>query len=116
MKYSNKDFAGQNLTSKTDMDNLIIQNSCFSTEVPHTQVFPSNMIGTTFIDCNLDNIQMPEGCTIVDCSNRFFQVQIDGQDWLVDRDTLEPIEPFNLKRAVQLGLNTDPNNIQAMEI
>lgn len=94
-QYSNKDFTGQYLVDKNDMDNLVIENSCFSNEIPNVHIFPESMVGVTFVDCNLDNVFIPPGNTIVNGSHRFFKVQDDGQDWIVDPDTLEPISLLN---------------------
>lgn len=91
-QYSNKNFAGQDLSSQTDMDGLTIENSCFSHEKPHARVFPETMTGVTFIDCNLDNVFIPEGNFTVRCTRRFFEVQDDGRDWLLDPVTMEPIQ------------------------
>lgn len=91
MTYSDKDFTGQDLSSRADMDGLFIENSCFSNETPRALVLPSTLSGTTFSYCNLDNVFIPTGNTLINCSNRFFR-SIDGVDWLLDPETLEPIE------------------------
>lgn len=93
-KYSKKDFTGHDLSAETDMFGIEIIGSCFSQESPNRHIFPDEMSGVNFIDCNLDNCFIPEGNTIIRGSHRFFKVQEDGQDWLVDPITLEPIEPL----------------------
>lgn len=109
--YSNRDFTGQILSDRTDMDGLTIENSCFSNETPNTHVFPDSMRGVTLVDCNLDNLFLPNDTQMVRCSHRFFQVQNDGEDWIVDPDTLEPIEPLNGDGFERLGLSTNPKDL-----
>ncbi len=95
------------------MNGLTIENSCFSNEAPHALVFPDDLTGVTFVDCNLDNVFVPEGNTIVGGSHRYFQVKNDGEDWVVDPDTLEPIEPLNLRAYEMLQLSVDPRDLPA---
>ena len=90
MEYSYKDFTGRNLTGHT-IEPQVITGSCFSQEKPDTAVFPQNMTGVTFVNCNLDNCAIPEGNTVIGGSTRRFCVQEDGFDWLVDGDN-NPIE------------------------
>lgn len=78
---------GYNLSGK------VIYGSCFSQEIPDSQVFNPETTGATFIRCNLDNVLVPEGNTVIDCSQRRFQVQEDGLDWLVDENN-QPVEPL----------------------
>lgn len=140
--YDNKDCTGWDLSDRTDMDGLTIEGLCLSNETPNAQVLPLNLTGTTFVWCNLDNVYVPPGNTIGEgCSNRLFQVQADGQDWLLAASsgngssssgsglsmnlhtsmalqvtptiTLVPIQPLNLANAVANGFNIDPNLIQS---
>ena len=91
MSYSNKDFTGVILVDRLDMDGQTIKGSCFSQEKPNTKVFPENMSGVTFINCNLDNCKIPDGNAIIDCSQKKFMAQEDGFDWIID-DNGTPIE------------------------
>lgn len=84
--YSFKDFTGQILSDKTDMSNQIITGSCFSQETPDTHVFPEDMTGTTFIDCNLDNVFIPQGNTVIRGTQKRFIVQNDLRDWIIDEN------------------------------
>lgn len=93
--YSNRDFTGQSLADRSDISGETIENSCFSNETPHADIFPDDMVGVTFVDCNLDNCFVPPGNTIIRGSHRFFKAQPDGQDWLVDPATLSPIRLLN---------------------
>ena len=74
-----------------DMTDIEIRGSCFSQEKPDTRIFPSDMVGVTFINCNLDNCIIPEGNFIIDCSQKKFKVQSDGKDWILD-ENYKPVE------------------------
>jgi len=91
MTYSFNDFTGANLSGKTDMFDIEIRSSCFSQEKPDSNIFPQNMSGVTFINCNLDNCIIPAGNAVIDCSQRRFKAQDDGFDWLIDKNN-NPIE------------------------
>lgn len=85
--YDDQDMTGHDLSGRTDMSGLTIHGLCLSHEKPEAQVLPSDLTGTTFIACNLDNVLVPPGNTLINCSNRMFQANPDdGQDWLVDSD------------------------------
>lgn len=85
-KYSKKDFTGWDLTANKDMSGLTIEGSCFSHETPDSIVFPEEMTGTIFIDCNLDNCIIPDGNKVIGGSQRRFKVQNDLNDWVVGED------------------------------
>lgn len=105
MGYSRKDFTGQILIDRVDLvPGLIIERSCFSHETPDTQVFPAGMTGVTFRGCNLDNVFIPPGNTVMPCcSTRRFKAQADGRDWIVDRKN-NPIEVCNPQWFQKRGL------------
>lgn len=111
MNYSNKDFTGWDLSNRLDMNNLTITGSCFSQEVPNSNILPATLIGTTFINCNLDNVFIPIGNNIVACSVRKFFVQNDGEDWEVSPIDGKPQKPVNDAKFIALGLSTDPKDI-----
>ena len=91
--YSDKDFTGQDLSGRDDMDNLFIEGSCFAQQIPNTESLPSSLTGTTFYYCNLDNVKIPAGNTVISCSTRKIKTFDDGLDWLVD-DDLNQISPL----------------------
>lgn len=90
-----RDFTGWDFNAHEgfDFNNKVIYASCFSHEKPDHGSFPESMQGATFIKCNLDNVFVPEGNTIIDCSQRRFACQPDGTDWLID-DQGNPLEPL----------------------
>lgn len=108
--YSFKDFTGQILKDKTDMSNQIITGSCFSQETPNTHVFPDDMTGTTFIDCNLDNVYIPQGNTVQGGRRKRFSVQNDLRDWIIDEND-NPIEPVSKKYWEMEGYPVTPDCI-----
>lgn len=112
--YSNRDMTGWDLSDRKDMDNLVIHGLCLSNETPNAQVLPPKLTGTTFIACNLDNVAIPPGNKLIDCSNRLFKVQEDGHDWCICPDKLTPLEPLNLQAHIDAGLSIDPAKIEAV--
>ncbi len=102
-KYSDKDFTGWDMSSREDMSNIIIENSCFSHEIPGSTVFPVGMVGTTFIDCNLDNCLVPIGNTVIRGSQKRFECQNDLNDWLVD-ENCSPTMPVDHLIFEKMGL------------
>jgi len=106
--YSNQDYTGKDLRSEHVAG--IIEGSCFSQEKPDTHIFPEDMTGATFVNCNLDNVYMPKGNVLKDCSTRRFMAQNDGEDWLIDKDGF-PTEPVNKKQFETLAISVDPVDI-----
>lgn len=94
--YSHKDFTGLSFVDHDlfDLSYLTIKGSCFFQREPDTQVFPENMSGVTFINCNLDNCIIPEGNEVIDCSTLRIMTLEDGLDWIVDENN-SPIQPLS---------------------
>lgn len=113
-KHSCKDYTGLDWANREKLDGLVIQGSCFSQEIPDRKIFPPQMAGVTFIECNLDNCQIPAGNIVLGGTKRKFKVQNDGEDWIVD-DSHLPIEPVNKKYFEMLKLSTDPKDIPAQK-
>lgn len=91
MVYNFKDFTGQFLQDADFSGVTEIVRSCFSQEKPDTHVFPDDLSGVVFVDCNLDNVYIPPGNVTVNCSQRRFKAQDDGYDWLIDEND-NPVE------------------------
>lgn len=83
--YDNKDMTGWDLRDRQDMDGLTIEGLCLSQCVP-SDVLPPTLTGTVFLDCNLDNVRIPQGNLLLRGLNRFYLVQDDGEDWEIDAD------------------------------
>lgn len=115
-RYSFRNFTGQDLSSREDMDGLAICGSCFSQEVPDAPTLPPKLTGATFVRCNLDNVKVPDGNTVIDCTTRRFRAQNDGNDWLLDANG-DPEKPVNWKLFVKRGLPIpSPADIPAQKV
>lgn len=88
-KYSYKDFLNVDLSElpAEEFNNTTIIGSCFyQPGKKKAKIFPGKMDGVTFINCNLDNVKLPNGNTVgKGCSNRNIEC-LDGEDWVVDDD------------------------------
>lgn len=107
--YSHKDFTGRLLLDK-NLKDITIFGSCFSQEIPDRHIFPDDITGVTFINCNLDNVYIPDGNMVIGCSQRKFKAQNDLMDWILDVD-LKPIEPIMKEEFVAKGISIDPKDI-----
>lgn len=114
-KYSDKDMTGQDLSNNKDMNGIVIHNSCLSNEEPNAPMLPSDLKNVTFLACNLDNVFIPPGNTVIDCSMRKFKVQNDLRDWEID-DSNKPTKILNEKSWIQQGFSVDPADIPAQFI
>lgn len=97
-----RDFTGRIFTLD-DLNGKVIYGSCFSNTNLDAHIFSEGMLGVTFIKCNLDNVFIPEGNTVIDCSQRKIQVQNDGNDWEIDEDG-NPIHPVDFNIYEKFGL------------
>lgn len=113
--YSFKDMTGWDLSDHKDMDGKVIYCLTLSNETPDAQVLPANLTGATFIKCNLCNVFVPPGNTVIDCQTQRFKVQNDGEDWFIGDDD-KPVEPIAKKLFEQLGLSTDPKDIPDVKL
>jgi len=114
-RYSFKDFTGRNLKKEDIPNNVVIYGSCFSQEIVDRNIFRDDMTGVTFIKCNLDNCFIPVGNVVVDCWQRKFSCQNDGNDWILDKDS-KPLKPVNHKIFTKLSLPMpDPKDIPVVK-
>lgn len=102
-----KSFSNQNFSEAEDIfSGKNIYGSVFYNEVPDSKIFPKGMKGVTFVNCNMDNLIIPEGNEVIytnGLSQKRFENQNDGNDWLIDENN-EPVKPVNHKIFTKLGL------------
>lgn len=89
-------------------DGIVIYRSSFYWEQPDSKPFRDDMRGVTFVNCNLDNLIIPNGNTVIGGSQRKFKAQADGEDWIVN-DQKQPLEPLNKERFIAEGKSIDPS-------
>lgn len=121
-KYSFQDFTNQHLRAATDLNDIIVMGSCFYQVCPEDflgdplmHIFPKDMCGVTFVECNLDNVYVPLGNAMYECSHRRIKRMADGEYWFVD-ENIKPTEPIHKKRLLRLKENVDPNKIPAEKV
>lgn len=110
---SNKPFNNYNFKELTHIFSLsgkTICNSSFYNEKLDSDIFPSTMTGVTFIGCNLDNVKIPEGNNLIDCSTRRISEQNDGGLWVLDKLD-DPQYPVNKELYELLNISIDPKKI-----
>lgn len=97
-------------------DGAYVYGSCFSKEMPDTVIFRADMKGVTFRNCNLMNVRIPDGNTVIDCQTQRFTVQNDGNDWVIGEDG-KPVEPLNSLIFRKRGLPLpDPKEIPLLPV
>ena len=109
-KYSLKDFTGRNLLDATDLEGAVIYGSCFSQEIPDTNVFPVSIKKITLINCNTDNLYIKSGWIVIGGSERRFKVQNDRMDWIVDNSNM-PLEPLDKEEYIKLGISVNSKDL-----
>jgi len=112
-KYSHQDFTNIVMTDADtkELNNTIIRNSCFYQDgVINRHIFPEDMTGVIFEDCNLDNVFVPEGNTIKGGTHKNILIQNDGSDWVLD-NAAKPVEPMDKELRQKLGVSIDPKDI-----
>ena len=88
-KWSFRNFT--NLNCPDLPDDIVVYASSFYWEQPDYETFRKDLKGVTFIKCNLDNLHIPLGNTVIDCHCRRFCCQNDGHDWCID-DKDKPVK------------------------
>ena len=122
-KYSFKGFPYHGLSFKKidpkEFNNTTIKGSCFYQEwlegekEVEKEIFPEGMTGVTFKGCNLDNVIVPIGNTVIGGTHKLIQVQNDWEDWVLEKKDgkLVAKEPMNKKLRIEKGFSVDVNDI-----
>ena len=97
---------------------------CVLADAPPIRVFPDGMTGVTFRRCNLDNVLVPDGNTVLTkqanglqgCSQQIIMPTNDGESWLwerdkADHDKLKPTKPMNYDERVRDEKSVSPDDI-----
>jgi hypothetical protein len=76
-------------------------------------IFPDDMTGVTFYNCNLDNVYVPPGNTVIGGSQRRIKVQNDWEDWILEKKMgrWQPKEPMNKEERLEKNISIDPRKI-----
>jgi hypothetical protein len=113
--FTNNNFAEQAIS----FSNKAIYGSCFLQETPDSNIFPEGMTNVTFVNCNLDNVVIPDGCTVINTNGaeaQRFAVQNDLNDWIIDSKNA-PVAPVDYKFYEKKGLPVpDPKDIPAQKV
>ncbi len=96
-----------------ELDGITIYASCFCQSVLDTDVFPADVKNLTLVYCNLDNVNIPAGVTVVEFRPAIrFKVQNDLRDWELDGNNL-PVKVCGEKAWIMAGCSVDPADIPA---
>src|SRR5689334_10626836 len=89
-EWSFKDFTNQKhifAGRAKQLNGITIYKSSFYQEGgPDQDVFPADVENLTLYACNLDNVRIPKGVTVIECSVRRIQMQNDLRMWDVDEN------------------------------
>lgn len=110
-KYSYGDFMQRQFIGEPakDFGGEVI-GSCFQQNAPNTKVFPADT-RATFVRCNLNNCEIPPGCTVGEgCVNHQHAEQNDREQWVLDAAG-KPVKPLHEKEFDRLGVSKDPATI-----
>jgi len=88
-EFSFKDFTDKDLLSTPvqSFNNTTIKGSCFYQQIgTNIAVFPNQMDGVIFDACNLDNVKIPPGNTVLsNCSSDKIKFNpADKKDWILN--------------------------------
>jgi len=116
--YDYQDFTDRNFLDlpPEEFSGKIISGSCFYQQYtpdgkePPFEIFPPTVKDVTFVRCNLDNVKLPEGTKIIECTNKIIKVQKDLDDWICNEEG-NPIEPLNKELRIKAGISISPDSI-----
>ncbi len=113
-RYNYRTFAEEDLSEAEGFSDTII-GSCFAQREPFTDCLPADA-RATFVRCNLDNCNIPQGCTVGDgCCNDHHRIQNDGGNWIIDNQG-NPLRPLDEAEYDEFGLSKDPRDIPAQPV
>lgn len=119
-KYSYKDFTNVSLLDHDPAGfGGEIRGSCFYQEAAKDgevvkRVFPEGTGPLNLDRCNMDNVDVPLGSTVTNCSLRHMQIQLDGEDWILIGN--KPTVPVDKARFLAEGKSIDPEDIPVFQV
>ena len=95
MNLDYKDFTNKKFLD-VDIPQTQISGSCFYQEEPYSKIFKDDLV-CDFHNCNMDNVDLPQGCTISGTTCNRHIKWFDNELWSVDREgnKVELIEAVN---------------------
>ena len=117
-KHSYRDYLCRSFVDRPaeEFSDQHIVKTCFAQQEPDTLVFPDGVRGLTLSYCDLTNVLIPDGVTIVEgCLVQSVKVQNDGNDWVLDAEK-KPVEPVNKKYLESQGMSVDPADIPLVDV
>lgn len=124
-KYSYKNFMDKTfneLDPKEFNDSTII-GSCFAQQPKivanalsptppeaYEDIFPNGLSNVVFEKCNLDNVLIKAGMTVIGGTNKRIRTMNDWEDWILDADS-KPVEPMSKDEWVVANKSIDPKDI-----
>jgi uncharacterized protein YjbI with pentapeptide repeats len=84
MNLDYKDFTNKKFLD-VDITQSQISGSCFYQAEPYTKIFKDDLV-CDFHNCNMDNVDLPQGCTISGTTCNRQIKWFDDEIWTVDRE------------------------------
>lgn len=118
-KWSMRDFTNQKHIFQgvgKALDGITIYATCFYQEELDVDVFPSDVKNLTLVHCNIDNVNVPTGVTVIENRpKKRIQVQNDLRDWEID-DSDVPTKVLNEKYWTAQGISVNPADIPVTKL
>jgi len=116
-EWSFKNFSNMHVPVNQMPSDIVVYSSIFYHEEPDYSPFPEGMTGVTFVKCNLDNLIIPPGNTVIECSQKRFKAQNDLNFWEIDENNLPTVPIGGTKQWTKFGLSVpDPKDIPAEKV
>lgn len=98
-----------------DFAGKVIYGTSFYQERLDADIFGKALPGTIFVNCNLDNVRIPLGATVIGCSQKAILVQNDLRDWELDAQS-KPVKACNEEYWIAQSISVDPAHIPEEKI
>ena len=98
-----------------DFNGKTVYASSFYNETPDSDILPDGIKDVTFLKCDLNNIIIPEGNTVIDCSQERIELMNDMRDWITDPEG-NAQKVVGEEYWVSKGVSVDPQVIPSKKI